>query len=97
MIDPSDRFTGQRVYLRLLTERDAEALLAFRLENRAFLQPFEPLQADEHFTLEHIRSILARWTADREADAAYGFGIFGAGSEELAGTIRLSGIVRGVF
>ncbi|MFC0212348.1 GNAT family N-acetyltransferase [Paenibacillus chartarius] len=98
MIREEEIFTGERVSLRLLTEQDAPLLYAFRCENRAFLQPFEPLHRDEQFTLEHMRSTLAGWTSDRLADRSYGFGIFGSDAPgELAGTIRLSGIVRGAF
>ncbi|KIL36811.1 hypothetical protein SD70_31280 [Gordoniibacillus kamchatkensis] len=96
-MDSYERYSGDCVYLRLLTELDTDALLAFRTQNRDFLRPFEPAQADEHFTKEHVRSLLSRWTAEREADASYSFGIFESGSEQLAGTIRLSGIVRGAF
>lgn len=97
MLDSNERYSGERICLRPLTELDAGALLEFRRENREFLRPFEPPQADEHFTEEHVRGILARWTADRDTDGTYSFGIYGIGSVELAGTIRLSAIVRGAF
>lgn len=97
MINASDRWQSGSMYLRLLTEADTNAFLKFRLDNRRFLQPFEPAHLEEQFTEEHVRSVLCRWVAEFEADLAYGFGIFDSSTDEVAGTIRLSQIVRGPF
>jgi hypothetical protein len=91
-----EKFTGSRIYIRLLTEADADALLKFRIANRAFLRPFEGLQTDEQFTEEYVRNLLVKWMAEKEADSTYAFGI-DRETEELMGTVRLSGIIRGVF
>lgn len=97
MIDFIQRWQGESVYLRLLGGTDAPAFLRYRLDNREFLRPFEPAQPESHFTEEHIKSMLFRWAGDAEADLAYGFGIFDADSDELAGMIRLSQVARGPF
>jgi hypothetical protein len=41
---PADGIVTERVRLGTASRADAEALLAFQIENRAHLQPWEPLR-----------------------------------------------------
>ena len=56
---PADGIVTERVRLGTASRADAEALLAFQIENRAHLQPWEPLRADEFFTLPAAEQRLA--------------------------------------
>lgn len=49
---------GQQIYLRLLVENDAEALLHLEGKNREFFQNYAPLRADTYYTLEYQRLII---------------------------------------
>jgi ribosomal-protein-alanine N-acetyltransferase len=85
------------IYIRPLTLEDAPALLAVRLANRSFLEPFEPPRSDEFFTLkaqtEQIKVGEAQWRADQ----GYPFGVFEAATDELVGRVALSNVVRGAW
>jgi ribosomal-protein-alanine N-acetyltransferase len=83
------------VRIRPLVLADAPALLALRLRNRAFLEPWEPLRDARFFTLagqeEGVRAALR----DRDEGRALPFAIDVDGA--LAGAVNLNVIVRGVF
>ena len=91
------RKEGDSVYIRPLAEDDAPALLAVRLTNRTFLEPFEPKRTKDFFTLraqtEQIRASAVQWRADQ----AYAFGIFEATTAPLVGRVALSTVVRGAW
>lgn len=74
--------------IRPLVAADAEALLALRVANRSFMEPFDPQRGDDFFTLERQREI-----ARNEGGTT--FAIVDDG--ELAGTISLSNVSRGFF
>jgi ribosomal-protein-alanine N-acetyltransferase len=86
---------GERITLRHLTSDDAETLLAFMSENRAFLERWEPAREAEFFTLDAQIADIAAAAADAAADRRHAFGIFTDG--ELVGRIALNQISRGVF
>jgi len=81
--------------LKELRREDAPLLHRFRLENRAFLRPWEPLRDDGYYTLEAATQTIEAQEADREADRGYAFGIFAG--DELVGYANLNAVVRGVF
>ncbi|MDK8184035.1 GNAT family protein [Paenibacillus sp. UMB4589-SE434] len=81
--------------IRLLTLDDAESLLHLRMSNRQFLQPFEPLHAENHYTLGEQQKLLASKVKAAEAGQAYAFGIFSSSGHQLIGKIELSAIARG--
>ena len=74
--------------IRPRVEADAEALLALRVANRSFMEPFDPQRGDEFFTLERQLEL-----ARNESGTAYAILDDGA----LAGTITLSNLSRGFF
>lgn len=83
------------LYLRLLEERDAPALLNLYQDSQAFLQPWEPYRPVSFFTLENIRFIIQADQEAARADEAYAFGLFLAGGDQLIGRYRLSWVMRG--
>ena len=75
---------------------DAEELLAALVRNRTFLQPFEPLRAESHFTLAGQLSSLAELENARAAGTTHAFAIRGAGGD-LVGGLSLSQVFRRAF
>jgi ribosomal-protein-alanine N-acetyltransferase len=86
---------GDGILLRPLGKDDAEAALAYAVENRGFLEQWEPVRSDEWFTVEAQLADIRSTLADQTADRRYAFGVFSEG--ELVGRIALSNVVRGVF
>jgi ribosomal-protein-alanine N-acetyltransferase len=87
------RLGSERWYIRALAPSDAEAVLALRVDNKDFLEPYEPVRPDSFFTLEAQRSQLEMGEKQWDADLAYAFGIFDAGSDEMVGRVALSNVV----
>jgi [ribosomal protein S5]-alanine N-acetyltransferase len=83
--------------IRALEVADAPAYLALRLENRAFLDPFEPAREEGFFALDGQRLSLERAVAERDAGVAYGFAIVERPSGDLVGTVSLSMVVRAAW
>ena len=86
---------GEKVLIRPLAEEEAPVALAFLLENRAFLEQWEPVRDESWFTLEAQRFDIETSLFDGNADRRYAFGIFGG--DELVGRIALNQVSRGIF
>jgi len=86
---------GAILTIRPFAEGDAHALLELRLRNREFLQPFEPIRPDSHFTLEGCLEHIAAAERDWQEDKAYAFGIFL--DNLLAGRVALANVSRGAW
>jgi [ribosomal protein S5]-alanine N-acetyltransferase len=86
---------GDQIRLRLLREEDAEVALAYAIENRAFLEEWEPAREESWFTLEAQLADIEAAVADAAADRRYAFGVFR--EDELVGRVTLNQVVRGVF
>ena len=84
-------------YIRTLVAADAQEMLALRERNRDFLKPWEPLKQPEYLTLGVQQLEIQRSDQEWSTDRRYAFGIFDAASDELAGHISLSNIVRGAW
>lgn len=91
------RSAGEKVYLRRLVDSDAAALLDVRSRNKDFFQPYEPIQPDDHYTIEAQQASIALAQANWEHGLAYGFGIFTCEREQLIGRVNLANIVRGAW
>lgn len=85
------------IELRHLTMKDAPELLAFKIRNRAFLQPFEPIRTEQHFTLESTQLELASDEQNQISGLCCIFGVFHKQSGQLVGRIALTGISGGAF
>ncbi|MBW0259206.1 alanine acetyltransferase [Bacillus sp. F2HM] len=86
---------SQHIYVRTLTENDAESLLTLELENRSYFQEFTPLVKDDFFTLPRQIERIQRSRQRIAQDESYMHGIFLNETDALIGTISLSSVVRG--
>lgn len=91
------KLSSKQIYLRRLQAGDVKSLLALRLRNRQFLQPFEPLNSDSHYTIEAQEMILERVHLDWENQSGYGFGVFLNANHCLIGRVNLSNVVLGTW
>jgi ribosomal-protein-alanine N-acetyltransferase len=91
--------TTRRLVLRPLDPDDARVLLAYAVENRAWLAPWEPAHPASYFTLEGQRNILYQCLEDRRGETGVLYGLFerAGGEGKLRGRISVSGIVRGIW
>jgi ribosomal-protein-alanine N-acetyltransferase len=83
------------VRIRPLELADAPALLALRVRNRAFLEPWEPLRDERFFTLAAQEEAARAAVRERDEGRALPFAIEVDGA--VAGGVNLNVIVRGVF
>lgn len=67
---------SQHIYVRTLTENDAESLLTLELENRSYFQEFTPLVKDDFFTLPRQIERIQRSRQRIAQDESYMHGIF---------------------
>ncbi len=94
---PADGIMTERVRLCAVTRADAEALLAFQIENRAHLQPWEPLRAPEFFTLPAAEQRLALMEQQMTDGAALHLLLRGRITGAVLGECNFTNIVRGPF
>jgi ribosomal-protein-alanine N-acetyltransferase len=88
---------GSRHLLRGFRPEDCDELLRLRLENRSFLDPFEPIRTEEFFTGRGQLLEIEQGMKDAAADRAYPFGVFSLAGGNLIGALRLSSVVRGAW
>lgn len=79
-----------------MTVADADALLALRVSNRAFFDPWEPDSSGELYTVEGQRKDLAQRERDWRDDKRYSFAITSP-EGEIIGGIVLSNVLRGAL
>jgi ribosomal-protein-alanine N-acetyltransferase len=84
-------------YIRRLVVADAEEMLALRVRNHEFLQPWEPLRQPDYLTLGVQQTEIQRSDQEWSSDRRYAFGIFDTASDELVGHLSLSNIVRSAW
>ena len=89
----------KRLILKPLGPEDASSLLQYALENKSWLEPWEPSHPISYFTLEGQKQILHQCQEDRRLEGGVLFGIFEREGEpeKLLGRISLSGIMRGIW
>ncbi|HEU4480279.1 MAG TPA: GNAT family N-acetyltransferase [Actinomycetota bacterium] len=92
----STRLEGRRCSIRPLVKRDAIALLDVRVQNRAFLEPFEPRRQESFYTLDTQRRQIDLAQQQWDEDLGFAFGVFGP-RDGLIGRVALSNVVRGAW
>ncbi|MBB3227228.1 ribosomal-protein-alanine N-acetyltransferase [Luteibacter sp. Sphag1AF] len=86
-----------RTIIRLLEPDEAPILLRYRMENRAHLEPWEPLRQASHYTLEGCRQVIEAGIEAARSDRGYPFVILTPDSGDMIGSFTLANVVRGVF
>ncbi|HKU01871.1 MAG TPA: GNAT family protein [Arthrobacter sp.] len=83
------------IVLRPVRDGDAGPLAAAFQANRAHLAPWEPVRAEEFYTVEGQREVIRRRQADLDAGAALSMVL--CSDAGIQGLLTLSSIVRGAF
>ncbi|MHA7966889.1 GNAT family N-acetyltransferase [Paenibacillus sp. CAU 1782] len=86
-----------RIQLKPLEMDDASALLQLRLENEAYLKPFEPVRDQRFLSLEGQMEHIAAGLESMRLGQSLPMGIRHTETGALIGRIELSGIARGPF
>lgn len=88
----------ERLLLRIAEPIDLEAVLDFRLRNRAFLEPWLPQQSEEGFTKAVTENFLKDEYAEFMEGKSFRFLIsLRENPEYIMGDFRFSNVVRGAF
>jgi ribosomal-protein-alanine N-acetyltransferase len=85
---------GSIASIRRLGSGDAQPYLDLLLKNRAFLQPYEPVRADDYWTLEGQAAGMATSRDEWEQGTGYAFGIVDRSDGALVGRVALANVVR---
>jgi ribosomal-protein-alanine N-acetyltransferase len=87
-----------RFELRVAEQSDVARLLAYRRENAAHFEPFEPVRAPDHFTEEYWGRQVETDRREFEAGSAVRLYIFDPGPDgEVLGLVSFSNIIRGAL
>jgi ribosomal-protein-alanine N-acetyltransferase len=81
---------------RLASADDADQLAAVLNANREFLAPWEPVRADDFFTVRGQREVVEHALEDYERKTSVPLVITDDG-DQVVGRITINGIVRGAF
>ncbi|MDQ3646673.1 MAG: GNAT family N-acetyltransferase [Actinomycetota bacterium] len=81
--------------ISLVTQADAPAFAGFLARNRAFLQPFEPVRPDAHFTVAGQEARIRDAVEESLAGTGFVFAIRADG--DLVGQIGLRNVARGAW
>lgn len=94
---PQERLTGPRLSMRLATPLDWSSWHEIRAENRAYLQPWEPLWPKDSLTYDYFcRNVRRQWREWRDGQA-YAFLIFmNDAPAEVVGGLSLNDVHRGI-
>nr|WP_217509624.1 GNAT family protein [Pseudarthrobacter sp. C4D7] len=89
------RELAEGILLRPVQAADSSALAAAFQANRTHLAPWEPVRAEEFYTVEGQREVISRRLADRDSGTALSMVL--AREDGVVGLLTLSSIVRGAF
>ncbi|MFC4528316.1 ribosomal protein S5-alanine N-acetyltransferase [Dyella halodurans] len=89
--------TTARTLIRVVEPADASLLLRYRVQNRDYLAPWEPLRDSAYYTLGHCTQTLADSREAVRCDRAYPFFVLDLAGSEIMGCFTFANIVRGAF
>lgn len=94
----ADMIKTERLILRMPNEVTAKEVCNYYIENRKFLEEFEPVRDEEYYTEEYQDRVLTIQTKDFEEKRSCRFYISESDSpERVIGFIALNNIVMGAF
>ncbi|MBT4162473.1 MAG: ribosomal protein S5-alanine N-acetyltransferase [Gammaproteobacteria bacterium] len=88
---------SERVTARLLEPHEAPMMTRFRKENRAHLEPWEPLRKPEFFTDSFWQISLRVALGDFRNGASVCFSLLSPTEDEVIGVCNYTNVVRGTF
>jgi ribosomal-protein-alanine N-acetyltransferase len=91
------RVGGDVISIRRLEPSDTEEVLALRLRNRDFFQPWEPIRDEAAYRRAGVRAELQLSVDLWERGDAFVFGVFSKDPDELVGGIALRNVARGAW
>jgi len=86
---------GTKVCLKPPIMRDYRAWVTLRQENRAYLQPREPVWQPQELTREHFRWRVRNYAREARADSGYAFFIWNKQGDGLMGACNIGHVRRG--
>ncbi|KEO82295.1 GNAT family N-acetyltransferase [Tumebacillus flagellatus] len=89
------KLTGNRVYLRPLTQEDVASLVRYHERNQEFFVQFEPTRPGHSYSGEAVVQQIERAAQAWDRDEAYLFGVFSQEADELVGRIGINFVRRG--
>jgi [ribosomal protein S5]-alanine N-acetyltransferase len=95
-LDSAFRLDGGRVRLRPPKASDYGEWSAVRAASRDFLQPWEPVWAQDDLTRSAYRRRLDSWRRDMDQGLVYPFFVFSQQDGAMTGGVTLSNVRRGV-
>ncbi|MFP7472270.1 GNAT family protein [Niallia taxi] len=87
--------SSTHIHIRRFSLEDAESLLTYQNENKAFFERFSMERDQHYYSLLRQQQLIADWEQKWKADTHYQFGIFENENQRLVGTISLFQVVRG--
>ena len=87
----------QRLFLRQISRTDSIPYLKYLLDNKEFLEEWEPKREDSDYSIEKIENQIDKEIAKSQNKNAYLFLIIKKNTDEIIGTIKLWNIVYGPF
>lgn len=90
-------FDGTGFVLVLASMADGDAVLAFRLRNRQFLAPFEPLRDDSYYTPDGVARHLAQQAQMMAESRSVNWLIWDKDCHQVIGVINFSNIIAMPF
>src|SRR5450830_648979 len=96
-IDHSNQLLTERLLLKRPSQQDATRILAYRVENRVHLNPWEPARDDAFYTLQSVVNQLDRIQMQMEEGTAQYWILELRGSAKMVGDCSFTNIVRGPF
>ena len=90
-------FHTERLVVRLLGVDEADKMLAFRLDNRAHLEPWEPIRQSEFYTANYWQMQLQALRRECYRGQALCLSLLDKSEQEVLGVCNFTNIVRGTF
>ncbi|MGL5334732.1 MAG: GNAT family N-acetyltransferase [Enterovibrio sp.] len=95
MINEDFHLTVDELTLRLVTRQDAEKIVAYYLQNRQHLLPWEPTQQDDFYTVNNWQRRLSQMCELQRHALTFCFLLFDTPScEQVIGIISYNTVVR---
>lgn len=84
------------VSIQLLSKYNAEEILEFEKQNRAFFETIIPPRGEDYYNIENLKQILEEIEEEQNKGLCYMYLIRNE-KEQLVGRVNLFSVVRGIF